>query len=284
VEGVHSAVLVADVMPELFPEWFDSGQLRLFGGWLRAHLEHSGSFICISQNTADDLREVAARQGVPGELPVVVVPLGADFTAVEPRPLELPPQMGRFLLVVGTLEPRKNQELVISAFDRLRRRHDDLGLVLVGRRGWLVDDLAERIRAHPEFGRRLLWPERVDDAQLAWLYRHAFCTVAPSRYEGLGVPVMEALHHGCATISSSGGALPEAGAGLVEVIDPDDVDGLCVLVEQHLLDPAHHERSRARAATYEAPSWSDATAAIAAALSDLASSPLQPPRRAARSR
>ena len=265
-EGVHTAVLVADVMPELFPEWFDSHQRELFGSWLEAHLEHSELFLCISHNSEADLREVALSLGIERDLPTVVVPLGADLPTVEPRPMILPPEIERFLLVVGTLEPRKNQQLVLDAFDRLRARHSDLGLVLVGRQGWMTDQLVERIRTHPEFDRRLLWPDAVDDGQLAWLYRNAFLTIAPSRYEGLGVPVMEALHHGCATISSTGGALPEAGDGRVETVDPDDVDGLVVAVERHLLDEDHHQALRRQAAGYVPPSWHDTTLAVAAAL------------------
>jgi glycosyltransferase involved in cell wall biosynthesis len=265
-EGVHTAVLVADVMPELFPEWFDANQRSLFDRWLRAHLEHSELFLCISRNTEADLRRLARDKGIDRDLPSVVIPLGADLPDVEPSPVALPPQMGRFLLVVGTLEPRKNQAMVLEAFDRLRHRHEDLGLVVVGRQGWMVDDLVERLRTHPEQGRRLLWPDAVDDGQLAWLYRRAFLTIAPSRYEGLGVPVMEALHHGCATIASSGGALAEAGDGRVETIDPDDVDALVVAIERHLLDDDHHEALVARAAGYVPPAWADTTDAVAAAL------------------
>lgn len=277
VQGAHSAMLVADVMPELFPEWFDAGQRRLFGEWLQAHLEHSGLFLCISENTAGDLRALARRRGIDRELPIAVVPLGADLPEASPQPVELPPGLGRFLLVVGTLEPRKNQRLVIEAFDHLRRRHDDLGVVLVGRQGWLVEDLVESIRAHPEFGRRLLWPDAVDDGQLAWLYEHAFLTIAPSLYEGLGVPVMEALSHGCPTLSSTGGALGEAGGGHVETIDPHDVDALVVAVERHLLDGAHHARLAEAAGRFVAPRWDDTAAAVGDALRTLAARPVPRP-------
>jgi glycosyltransferase involved in cell wall biosynthesis len=267
--GVHTAALVADVMPELFPEWFDRNQRRLFGDWLRAHLVSTELFLCISECTERDLRRVAARAGVTRDLHTEVVPLGADLPVVEPVPVGLPPQVGRFLLVVGTIEPRKNQRLAIEAFDRLARRHGDLALVLVGKQGWLTEDLVAGIRAHPLYGTRLLWLEGIDDAQLAWLYRHAFLAVAPSRYEGLGVPVMEALHHGCPTISSTGGALVEAGDGRVEEIDPDDVDGLAVVVEQHLVDAAHHRAAVERAAGYVAPTWNDTARAVGRALRDL---------------
>lgn len=269
-EGVHTAVMVADVMPELYPEWFDAGQRRLFGNWLEAHLEHSRLFLCISRNTEADLRKVARDRGLDGDLDCVVVPLGAELPAAEPEPLELPDGLGRYLLVVGTLEPRKNQQLVLEAFDRLSQRHGDLGLVLVGRQGWMVDELAESIRGHPLAGTRVLWPDAVTDGQLAWLYQNAFLTIAPSRYEGLGVPVMEALGYGSPTLSSTGGALAEAGGDHVETIDPDDLDALCVRIERHLLDPAHHRRLADAAARYEAPSWSRAAEVVATALVDLA--------------
>ncbi len=271
-EGVHSAVMVADVMPELHPEWFDPGQRRLFGEWLDAHLQSSGLFLCISQNTEADLREVARRRGHTRELDCEVIPLGAELPQVadSPQPPELPPGIGRFLLVVGTLEPRKNQQLVLDAFDRLAPRHDDLGLVLVGRQGWMVDELAERIRSHPLNGRRLAWPDAVSDDQLAWLYEHAFLTVAPSHYEGLGVPVMEALGHGSPTLASTGGALVEAGGGLVEPIDPDDLDALCVAVERHLMDPRHHRNLVETARRYRPRPWSEGAGAMDAALQRLA--------------
>jgi glycosyltransferase involved in cell wall biosynthesis len=267
--GIHTAVLIADVMPELHPEWFDPTQRQLFGRWLRSHLRDTELFLCISRRTSEDLREVAAEIGMPRPN-TVVVPLGADFAALDPQPVSLPPNIGKFLLVVGTLEPRKNQQLVVDAFDVLRRRHPDLGVVIVGKQGWLVDDLVEHITSHPEFGQRLVWLEGIDDAQLAWLYEQAFLAVAPSRYEGLGVPVMEALHHGCPTISSNGGALPEAGGDRVSMIDPDDIDGLCVLVERHLLDPEFHAHAVELAKGYESPRWTTTASAVGDALRDLA--------------
>jgi len=275
--GIHNAVLVADVMPELHPSWFDPAQRELFGDWLRAHLRDSELFLCISERTAADLKSVAARLDAP-EPQTVVVPLGADFPVVEPLPVHLPDDIARYLLVVGTVEPRKNQQLVLDAFDVLSRRHPDLGVVFVGKQGWLVDDLVDRMRSHPEFGHRLQWLEGIDDAQLAWLYQHAFLAVAPSKYEGLGVPVMEALHHGCATLSSDGGALPEAGGDRVTYFSPKDADALCVLVERHLLDPEYHQAAVDRAAGWTAPTWEAAAQAVGDALRTLGGStpPLVP--------
>ncbi len=262
-QGVTSMVLVHDVMPVLHPEWFDPRHIAVFEEWLSAHLRWSTRFLANSECTARDLRRVATRLVGERELDVVVVPLGADYQVVEARPVELDPSVGRFLLVVGTLEPRKNQRVVLDAFDRLRGEHPDLGLVLVGKEGWMVDDLVARIRSHPEHERRLQWFGGIDDAELSWLYEHAFLSLAPSRYEGLGVPVIEALAHGCATIASTGGALPEAGAGATELLAPDDVDAWTSAIRRHLDDPAHHQEAVDRAAAYRPPTW-DRTAQVVA--------------------
>lgn len=267
--GVHRAVFVHDVMPMLFPQWFTAPHAAVFRDWLVAQLHHAELFLANSNCTAQDLRRVAAELGVDRDLDVRVVPLGADPPVVEPRPVDVADRLGRYVLVVGTLEPRKNQQIVLDAVERLHSDHPDLSLVLVGKEGWMVDALVQRLRHHPLLGDRVFWLGGVDDAELAWLYQHALVTVAPSVYEGLGVPVMEALEHGCPTLSSTGGALPEAGGGLSELFEPDDTDTLVALLRRHLEDDAHHRARRDAAAAHRGPRWSDTTAAVAAALRDL---------------
>ena len=193
-------------------------------------------------------------------------PSGRELPDTEPEGIDLPTADGP--LPAGGRHPGTAQEPGAGA-RRLRppvERHEDLGLVMVGRQGWMVDELAERIRSHPLAGTRLLWPDAVTDGQLAWLYQNAFLTIAPSRYEGLGVPVMEALGYGSPTLASTGGALAEAGGDHVETIDPDDTDALVVAIERHLLDPAHHAIPRRRGGTLRGARWSSAAEVVADAL------------------
>jgi glycosyltransferase involved in cell wall biosynthesis len=274
-EGVSSMAMVHDVMPIVHPEWFDPRHIAVFESWIQAHIQWSSRFLANSECTARDLRLVAAKFGKQEELDVVVIPLGADYLVTERIPVELPPQVGRFMLVVGTLEPRKNQKLVLDAFDQLSDEYEDLALVLVGKEGWMVDSLVARLRAHPEFERRVCWFGGIDDAELSWLYENAFMSINPSLYEGLGVPVLEALAHGCATVSSTGGALPEAGAGFTELIDPTDTDGLVALIRLHLDNPEHHKAMKDKASTYSPPSWSETAEVVADAVRTLPSLQLQ---------
>ena len=281
--GARSAAMIADVLPVLHPEWFDSQLLVDFDEFLDGHLAHSDLFLCISERTRKDLLLVAEQRGVTRELHTRVIPLGSDLgpaaparasttgapSSPPPGDQDLPALRGRYLLTVGTIEPRKNQGLALDVFDALAERYPDLGLVLVGKRGWKVDQLIRRIETDRYHGGRLLWLEEVDDDRLARLYQGATLALTPARYEGLGMTVMESLRLGTPVIASSGGALPEAGGDAAEYAHPDDTAGWISLVERHLDDPAHHEAAIRRVAAHELPTWDGAAAAVTAAMAEV---------------
>ncbi len=267
--GIRRAVLVHDVMPVLYPEWFTDRHIEVFTDWLVAHLDSSELFLTNSRRTANDLRSAATALGVTRNLDIRPVPLGADYLTEKPEPVAELEGGRRFVLVVGTLEPRKNQAVVLDAMERLWDQGIELDLVLVGKEGWMVDRLVQRLRRHPRRDTELHWLGRVDDRKLAWLYDNAFVTVAPSIYEGLGVPVLEALGHGCATIASTGGAQPEASGDAAELFEPTDVATLTSLLRRHVEDPLHHERQRAAAAASPRPTWATTCQAIGAHLTEL---------------
>ena len=265
-QGTTVVTMVADVLPELRPEWFEPRVAAAFHSWLRSHLESSQLLLAISHNTRDELAIVADREGL-GLPPTQVIPLGADFcVSPDAVPVELPPAIGRYLLVVATIEPRKNHALALDLFDQLADAHPDLGLVLVGKRGWLVDGIVERVQSHPLFGTRLVWRSDLADDELVWLYQRAFVALAPSYAEGLGLPVMEALGYGVATVSSRGGALPEAGGTFAEYADADDLERWVHIVARHLDEPAYHEQILGHVRDYRPPTWVAAGRAVRAAV------------------
>lgn len=100
------------------------------------------------------------------------------------------------MLMVGTVEPRKGHEQVLSAFEQLWAQGEGCVLVIVGKSGWMYDDLIERLRQHPELGRHLFWFEGLADETLAHLYQHCDCLMAASYVEGFGLPLIEAAQTG----------------------------------------------------------------------------------------
>ena len=268
--GVIPATLVADVLPELHPDWFETGAAGLFRAFLRAHMRHSQRFICISRATESDLRALAPTIGITRRLDCAVTTMGADFR-LSSEAVKLPEPLAdlRYLLCVSTLEPRKNQSMLIDAFDSMQGRYPELGVVLVGKIGWKTAPLVERIRGHPLFGRRLLWFDKVDDSLLDTIYEHAFLAVTPSFSEGFGTPVIEALAHGVPTISSDGGALPEAGGDLAEYFPPTDLDALVRLIEGHLFDSHWHQDRRRALRGYRPPTWDEGAQLLHDSLAEL---------------
>ena len=124
--------------------------------------------------------------------------LGSDLDGVSATAKRVSAQPGtQRLLMVGTLEPRKCHRQVVDAVRLLIERGVDVELVVVGREGWLVDDVASDLRRHnDEPDTRLRWIERATDDQLDELYRTSSGLVLASAAEGFGLPIVEAAHHG----------------------------------------------------------------------------------------
>jgi glycosyltransferase involved in cell wall biosynthesis len=188
-----------------------------------------------------------------------LAPLGVDpqFSPGEPAPRlrERFGLEGPYLLTVGTLQPRKNVETALRAFERLVAAGADQRLALVGGRGWRDDALAERIRRSPA-AERIVVTGRVSDDELVGLYRAADCFVYPSRYEGFGLPPLEAMACGTAVISSNRTSLPEVVGDAALLVEPEDVDAIERALSDLLSSPDLRtelvDRGRRRAAEF---SW-----------------------------
>ena len=261
----HGVVLVGwvnDLFPLTRPEWFTPDLARVFTRHADHLLGAASLTLAISQFTAD---EVDRRR--PDAPATVVVPLGAELPAVvaSAEPPLTPVPDGPFLLVVGTVEPRKNLGLALDVFDRLSATRPDLSLVVVGRAGWSADDVVSRLERHPLAGSRLQWLQGVGDATLEALYRSATVALVPSWAEGYGLPLVEAMARRTPVVASTGGALPEVAAGFVPVVDPDDVDGWTGAVDA-LLDPPARAAAVDRLGGFVPPTWSDCADVVADAL------------------
>ncbi len=272
--GVVLVTLHYDAIPALFPEHCHPDTVVRFAQHLADQLQYSDTVLAISQRVDRDLKGLARRL-LGRSITSMVIPLGADFAAAPPLSeaefrTAFPKLHGlRYMLGVGTIEPRKNHGLLLDAFDRLKA--PDAALVIVGRRGWMADEVIARLEAHPAYGKRLFWHEGLEDNALRALYARAFVSVFPSSYEGYGLPAAEALRQGTATVCSDAGALPEATGGHAELFSRGDAEALFAILDRLYGDSAYHKRLRDMAASYVAPTWGDATARVQAIVNDIAS-------------
>ena len=257
-EGVSIVSFHYDITPILFPELTHEAVYPLFIEHLHAHLRYCDLFICISKNSEKDLRKYCCQQLSGKRLNTTTIKLGADIAReyTEDISWQFPVKKLKYILSVGTIQPRKNYGLLLDAFDFLSSKYPDLCLVIVGRYGWGSEKTIARIREHELHDKRLFWFSGIEDERLSLLYKYAFLNVIPSSYEGFGLPLTEALQLGCVTICSDRGALKEVGGDFVEYFDPEKLNELIDLFETYITDQKVFIY-RSLLEKYHAPCWSD---------------------------
>jgi glycosyltransferase involved in cell wall biosynthesis len=267
--GVRVVQMIHDLFVIERPEWFQPGFARLFAGEFATLAPHVDRWITNSCFVTTQLTHYLEGRSLPVR-PIAILPMGWDSfveLATEGsrrRDDHILQRYGlagrRFILFVGTVEPRKNLSTLLDALDELR---EELGsvvpdLVVVGGWGWRSGAVRSRLRRN----RFAHWFRAVPDADLAVFYRGARFTVAPSHTEGWGLPVQESIAHGVPCISSSGGALPEASAGLAVLFEPTDVAALKREMKRWITDDAALAKARTGIAdalpTAHRPRWADA--------------------------
>ncbi|MEJ7786024.1 MAG: glycosyltransferase family 1 protein [Solirubrobacteraceae bacterium] len=222
---VPLVVTIFDALPWRHPEWLTPANVASHRLVVRRGVRRAEAVITSSLHARG---EIADAYGIEPER-IHVVPLGVDdaFTPGEAsdRVLARLGVTGPFVLTVGTLQPRKNIGAVVSAFERLVAQGANLALVVTGGAGWGGQETAERIRRSPAAD-RVVMTGHVGDAELLALYRGALCFVFPSRYEGFGLPVLEAMAAGTPVVCSDRTSLPEVAGAAATLVSPDDVDAL----------------------------------------------------------
>ncbi|HUE84331.1 MAG TPA: glycosyltransferase family 1 protein [Pyrinomonadaceae bacterium] len=160
----------------------------------------------------------------------------------------------KFILFVGTVEPRKNLITLVRAFDELLRTMP-LGpqLVITGQKGWLTDGLYDSVEKSA-VSKRILFTGYVTDVDLRALYSACSVAVYPSLYEGFGLPPLEAMACGAPVITSQIPVMMETASGAARLVDPTSVHELTAALVELLTDEGAREKLRAlglkRAAEY----------------------------------
>jgi glycosyltransferase involved in cell wall biosynthesis len=247
--GGQLITVLHDLIPLIHPLSVSPRMTEEYGEWFEKIVLKSDRVICVSESTATDFSAYVARKNLAtkSHLRIGWWRLGADFDGE----FDAPPSVEAkavtanetpFFLSVGSLEPRKAYPIALDAFERLWSRGVDARYVIIGRAGWQSEALAHRIRQHREFGRRLLWLDAANDADLHHCYAHACALVYPSVIEGFGLPLVEAGHYGLPVIASDLPVFHEIGGDHVRYFNLLDSIDLADKIENLYREPIDKEK------------------------------------------
>jgi glycosyltransferase involved in cell wall biosynthesis len=254
--GAAELVTVHDLTFVRFPELCTSDTLQ-YPNLIRRALRRGAHVHAVSEFVASEVTDVFA----VGADRVHVVPNGIDRAA--PGNASAGHRVAgseRYVLAVGTIEPRKDFPLLVDAFDMVAADIPDVRLVIAGQDGWGAEAFdAALARAHNRD--RVVRTGWVDDQGRADLLAGASVFAYPSLYEGFGLPPLEAMAAGVPVVATRAGALPQVLGDAAAYVEPGDADGLAGAIATLLTDAAPRaaliDRGRTQAAQY---SW-DACAA-----------------------
>jgi glycosyltransferase involved in cell wall biosynthesis len=238
---------VHDLIGMLFPQNLPPAARFYWAWWLPHSIRWADRVIADSENTRQDIVRLV---GLDADR-IEVIPLGVErsFQPVQDqasldrvrRRYNLP---DKFLLYLGTLEPRKGIDTIISAYHLLSGQNSQ-AMVIAGKKGWYEDTLFEQVRTLRLEGRVHFTGYPVDE-DLPALYSLASAFLFPSRYEGFGLPPLEAMACGTPVICSNAASLPEVAGDAAVLIPPDRPELLAAAIERVLQDRAFGEELRAR--------------------------------------
>lgn len=246
-------ITVHDLTYKRFPELLQKETLDNLERQMTREVALADAVICVSESTRRDLLEFY--QVDPRRVHAI-----QSGIASPPDPVPMSGLPKRYILFVSTVEPRKNLDALLDAYEELRREYGG-SLVVAGRIGWKAEEIARRLRAPG-----IVHLDYLPPGQLAAAYRGADVFVLPSIYEGFGFPMLEAMAHGVPVVAARSSSLPEVGGDAALYFDPRSARDLAEQLRRVLRDDALRRdliaRGRERVAQFRWDIAADETLAV----------------------
>lgn len=240
-QGVGIVAVIYDLIPLTHPQFCDAGLVKVFDHWFDWIARTADGFMAISKTISDQVNVEIQRR--LGEAEAAkrwhgVFHLGSELDLSKAN-ARLQPDLQRMFrdptpvyLMVSTVEPRKNHTYLLDAFELLWAQGSNVRLCIIGKIGWKCEALIERIKQHPQWGKRLFMFNRVNDKSLEYAYANARALVFPSYVEGFGLPLVEAMQRGLPAMSSDIPVFREVGGDFMAYFDLSEPQSLAERVLQ----------------------------------------------------
>ncbi len=247
--GVKSVVTIHDLIFMRHPEYYHWLDTKIYTAKFHKTVQEADRIIAISERTRQDIVQLGGVD--PDRIDVVYQSCSTAYyhQACEEVRQEVNARYllpARYIVSVGTIEERKNILLPVKALHLLP---EDISLVVVGRSTPYTDVVKQYVKEN-RLGHRVLFLHHVPNADLPAIYQMAEACVYPSRYEGFGIPVIEAIQAGLPVVACTGSCLEEAGGPDSLYVQPDDVEGMAACLRQVVKGAAGREERVARSQRY----------------------------------
>lgn len=261
-DGAIVGLLCYDLIPLLNKDFVQKGLTDAFGATIEVICHLVDFIFTISDYVRHDVEKYLEQIGL--SLPVIALPLAHQLAPQRGSP-KLSPDVAaiigsKYVLFVSTIEVRKNHAYTLAAWQKLLETMPEAtpDLIWVGRRGWFVNDLMQRLDNLDYLGGKIRILNDLSDIDLAALYKNCWFTIYPSLAEGWGLPVAESLMFGKPAVVSNAASLPEVGGDFVWYIDPFNITGGVELLSRLLHQPDLIEQAATRIRNEFKPRlWSD---------------------------
>lgn len=223
--NIKSIVTIHDLIFKVFPQYYKVADRKIYDNKFKHACETADGIIAISEQTKSDI--IRYYNINADKIKVIYQGCSTIFESQSDSSTKqtvktkynLP---DKYLLSVGSIERRKNTKLILKALTKL---NNDISLVLVGKKTEYHNELIEYINTH-NLSKRVIFLHDVKFNELPSIYQQALMFIYPSRYEGFGIPILEALHSRIPVIAAKGSCLEEAGGPMTKYIDADTEEEL----------------------------------------------------------
>ncbi len=290
-QGVKIIPFVHDIIGVTHPQFCPMYDMLSFMDFTGAILAYADEIIVTTHTTENEILNLATRLEVPCP-PIHITPLGGNFarkqntTASEEsgsaseesgsasgkndsasedadvsESIKKAADSGKYLLMVGTIEPRKNHKLLLDAYEKGLK---DLGfqLIFAGFRGWNNDAFFERLENHPDYGRGIWHINGATDQEIGYLYEHCFALAFPSYVEGYGLPIVEAYSKGVLVLAADTPINMEIAKEKGIYFKQDNPEDLVEKVSELLKHPEEYQAKKENLAVFVPPTWDETAKGI----------------------
>lgn len=290
--GVKIVPFVHDIIGVTHPQFCPSDDMLNFLDFTGAVIRYADKVVVTSRATKGAIEELCGKLDVTCPT-VKIVPLGGDFRklsvkatgsgaardkngrsvkgrragqdVVSEEIVEIA-KSGPYLLMVGTIDPRKNHKLLLAAYDRGLKKLG-MHLVIAGHKGWDVDDLIQRMEGHEDFGKGIWHVNGASDEEIDYLYAHCYALAFPSYIEGYGLPIIESMVRGVPVIAADTPINMEVGGEYALYFSQDKPEELVEAVSGLLEKPSEYESIKDKLKSFAPPTWEETAKGISGILS-----------------